>query len=262
VPGVPARRRTPDARLTTPEPRPCLTPAAVTAALADLVLPRACAGCRAPGPELCAACRLALSGPPRPRPRAGVDVPVWSSATYEGPVRAAVVAYKDDGRRGLARPFGRVLARTVEAAVPTGPVVLVPAPSRAATVRRRGDDVVRRAARLAARELRRRGRAVSVRPVLRLARRVTDQSGLSERERAGNLAEAHRTRPGAARALTGGAVVLVDDVVTTGATLAEASRALAAVGQPPTAAVTVAATVLRRGDVRPPPALPVTARAD
>jgi len=64
-------------------------------------------------------------------------------------------------------------------------------------------------------------------PVLRVRRRVADQSGLGATERRANVAGALGLRPGAAARL-GGPVILVDDIVTTGSTLAEAARALRA----------------------------------
>jgi hypoxanthine phosphoribosyltransferase len=65
--------------------------------------------------------------------------------------------------------------------------------------------------------------------VLRQRRAVADQSGLNSRQRLDNLAGALAVAPGGARLLSGGPVVLVDDVMTTGASLAEAARAVRAV---------------------------------
>ncbi|MEU3449624.1 hypothetical protein AB0H29_20775 [Streptomyces thermolilacinus] len=82
----------------------------------------------------------------------------------------------------------------------------------------------------AARELRRGGAAVRVAPVLRQRRAVADQAGLDARQRQENMAGALEVLPGGARLLEGGRVVLVDDLMTTGASLAEAARALYAAG--------------------------------
>lgn len=106
------------------------------------------------------------------------------------------------------------------------PLVLVPVPSARRAVRARGHDAVRRVAVAAARELRRGGTAARVAPVLRQRRKVADQAGLDARQRHENLAGALEVVPGGMRLLEGACVVLVDDLMTTGASLTEAARAL------------------------------------
>jgi predicted amidophosphoribosyltransferase len=221
------------------------------AGLVDLALPAVCVGCAAPGAVLCAACSGPLAGPARaalpvPAP-AGLPVP-WAVAAYDGVVRATVVAHKESGRRTLARPLGAALARSVVAAAGATdgrPLVLVPAPSRRSAVRERGDDPTLRIARRAASVLRADGRDVRVLPVLRLRRGVVDQSGLTAAQRAANLSGAMWLPPRLGGLVTGRSVVVVDDVVTTGATLADAARALVEGGAKVPAAAVVAATPRR-----------------
>ncbi|MDQ2755299.1 MAG: ComF family protein, partial [Actinomycetota bacterium] len=81
---------------------------------------------------------------------------------------------------------------------------------------------------------------------LRAVRVLADQSGLDRAGRAANLLGAYAVRPRLGAGLRGREVVLVDDILTTGATLAEAARALRAHGCEPRAAAVVAATTLRR----------------
>lgn len=202
--------------------------------ITGLVLPVACGGCGSPRTQLCEECGRALYGtwPCRVRPvpePAGLPV-VHAAAPYEDAVRAVLLAHKERGVLGLAGPLGRALAGAVEAAVPpgtgVGPLLLVPVPSTRRAVGARGHDASRRIALAAAGELRRSGRSARVLPVLRQRRAVADQSALGARQRAANLAGALDVANGGARLLEGGRVVLVDDLMTTGASLVEAARAL------------------------------------
>ena len=110
-----------------------------------------------------------------------------------------------------------------------GAVLLVPVPSSRRAVRARGHDPARRIALAAAGELRRTGTPARVLAVLRQRRAVADQSGLNSRQRLDNLAGALEVAAGGERLLAGGGrIVLVDDLMTTGASLTEAARAVRA----------------------------------
>ncbi|MEW2417808.1 ComF family protein [Streptomyces sp. NPDC046866] len=223
--------------------------------LAGLVLPADCAGCGAARVVLCAGCARALdgsrAGPVRPSPCPPGLPPVHAAAVYEGAVRAAVLAHKERGALALAGPLGGAVAAAVRAggcgsaAGPAAGLLLVPVPSARRQVRARGHDPVRRIALAAAGRLRRAGVPVRVAPVIRQVRSVADQAGLAARERRANLDGALGVRPGAQRLAAGVRIVLVDDVATTGATLAEAARALGAGGLGPVAGAAVVAAPAR-----------------
>ncbi|MEU8778869.1 phosphoribosyltransferase family protein [Streptomyces sp. NPDC048606] len=233
--------------------------------------PRLCARCRA-------ALGGARAGRVRPAVRrAGpVGLPaVYAGAPYEGVVRTVLLAHKERGALPLAGPLGRALAAAVLCAggaadraggdragddragddraggdrVAGGGVrrdagrelVLVPVPSARRTVRARGHDPARRIALAASARLRAAGVPARVVPLLEPCRPVEDQAGLGAARRFENLAGALRVRPGGLRAAAGARILLVDDLITTGATLAEAARALRAAGAAPEAAAVVAA---------------------
>ncbi|MEV6398345.1 ComF family protein [Streptomyces sp. NPDC051907] len=207
--------------------------------ITGLVLPVACGGCGTPRTPLCEECADALHGTAARRARPVPEPPglpaVYAAAPYEDAVRAVLLAHKERGVLGLARPLGSALAGAVRATVlragperGEGPLLLVPVPSARRAVRARGHDAARRIALAAAGELRRTGTEARALPVLRQRRAVADQSGLSARLRVANLAGALEVRAGAERLLEGGRAVLVDDLMTTGASLVEAARALRA----------------------------------
>ena len=221
----------------------------------DLVLPRSCV-CGAPvGPAaapLCPACRPAFIGPAellRPHPAPPGLPECAAGGWYEGPRRRAVIGYKERGRRELAALLAPSLARAVLllAAVREclrtrrGRVVLVPVPLTAAAWRARGFDHVA----LLTRHViggAPRSAGWSWAPLLEHVRRVGDQAGLTARGRRSNRAFSLQARAGTAGrvACLGATVVLVDDVMTTGATLAEAARALRAAGLQPSGCAVVA----------------------
>jgi predicted amidophosphoribosyltransferase len=248
----------------------------VPRALADLVLPQDCAGCAVPGAVLCPACRSRLARPRLAEPRRHPPgfPPTVAAGAYTGPVRPAVLAFKEHGRAELAGPLGAALALAVVvvlagAGAPgpvrrpdRSPVVLVPVPSSAAALRSRGRDHVRELATVAVAELRAAGVTACTVPVLGRSGRTRDSAGLDAVQRRANLAGRFRALPRYAQLPAGTRLVLVDDVVTSGATLTEAARALAhPPGTPggkrdtPVLAAVVAATPRRvaRPGSRPPP---------
>jgi ComF family protein len=207
-------------------------------AAADLFLGAVCPGCGRPSRSLCAAC-LALIAP-RPAIIRTRPVRVAASGEHDGVLRESIVAWKEEGRDGLLRPLAHLLAASVVEVVggSSQPIVLVPVPTTWRSRLARGADVVDQLARAASHLLRDTGIDVTVHQPLRVARRTADQSGLGARARARNLAGAFALRSTAG--LPRRDIVVVDDIVTTGATLHEATRALRLGGHAPMAAATVA----------------------
>jgi predicted amidophosphoribosyltransferase len=227
--------------------------------LVRLVLPVSCAGCGRLDEPLCPACRSALprEGWPVPDLAEHGAPPTWAGGDYAGALQRVVLAFKDDGRHDVAPVLGRCLGRSCHSALkdlrpfdegPGAAVLLVPAPSSRAAVRRRGADLTAGLAADAAAWLRRRGHAVAVARVLVQRRRVRDQAGLSADARHENLAGALAVRRPSA--VANRRVLLVDDVVTTGATLAAAARELNGSGAVVLGAVTIAATPKLSGFAR------------
>jgi ComF family protein len=209
-------------------------------AILDLLYPPRCAACREPlgscaEEPFCPVCREAVdeAGPgcavcalPGPLPVCGAclaDPPAFAAvlagALLGGPVADAVHALKYRDRPALARPLGRWLAS--RAALPPGAAVASVPLARGRRVARGYDQAA-----LLADHLARCAGLPRLRGVLRRTRETPPQVGRTRAERAGNVAGAFAAGPAAA----GREVVLVDDVVTTGATADACARALRAAG--------------------------------
>src|SRR5436309_2731443 len=104
--------------------------------LLDLIVPACCAGCTTPGEVLCLRCRRGMACL-RPVERTK-GPPMYALAHYDGPARRAVIAYKERGRRELARHFGSLLAEALDRLPECAGGTVVPAPSRPAAARQRG----------------------------------------------------------------------------------------------------------------------------
>lgn len=204
---------------------------AFLAFLIDLLLPVRCVGCGLRGLGCCVRCAAAFDGPfPVSRPVLANGPPAYALADYRGAARAAVIGYKERGRRDLAGVLGRVMAAVLPwlpgaTPDPDGTWWLVPAPSRAVAARRRGGWHLARLAREVAGALALGGRSAVVAPALRVAPQASDSVGLGAAARVANLAGRVRWWPAGAPP-PGTPVVLLDDVLASGATAAACVREL------------------------------------
>jgi ComF family protein len=182
----------------------------------DLLLAPRCTGCDTPGAWLCLSCREACEPERRGR--------VHAAGTYGGPLRRAIHRFKYEGERALAAELGALVAARVAHDLARGRVldVVVPVVTHVIRARERGYD---HAALLAAEVAARAG--LPLRAPLRRIRASKAQVDLDRAARATNVRGAFVAEAGALRGLR---VALVDDVVTTGATVAAASGAIHAAG--------------------------------
>jgi ComF family protein len=184
-----------------------------------------CAGCGSADRSLCEHCQLELE--PEVTPRTLPDgSTVYTALRYEGVVRRTLLALKESGRTDVAKPLGVALSAAMGRAA-LSPAALARAaepgveylsvPTSRAAWRRRGYDPVSLLCKRAGFDSAR---------VLKSSRATASQKTLGSEERALNLHESRRSRV----PLRGRSFILVDDVVTTGATLTEAARAVRAAG--------------------------------
>jgi predicted amidophosphoribosyltransferase len=214
---------------------------ATTQAL-DTALPAACVGCRREGPPLCERCASALDG--RLEAPAGVpiglpgDLPApllqldWC-APFSGTVRSALHAIKYGGEQRLAEPLGAAVARRW-GRIGVGADIVTHIPVHAGRARTRGYDQAELIARVAARHL-----GLPYATLLTRERATIAQFDLDRGDRAANVAGAFVAVPGRGPGPVGRWVLLVDDVVTTGATLTACAEALEHAGALGTSAITV-----------------------
>jgi ComF family protein len=218
--------------------------------LLDTLFPPACAGCGARGTLLCARCIASIERPAMGI-CAGCHQPLTTNADgtfgglctlcqargdhaldglrvaarYAGAVRAAIWALKYRGERRMAGPLGELLAHS-GSQLGQRNTLLVPVPLHPNRRRQRGYNQAELLARQCGSVLRLPLRA----DLLARVRATPPQVGLSAAERRTNVAGAFAATSGAASALAGRSILLIDDVCTSGATLAAAAVALRAAG--------------------------------
>lgn len=203
--------------------------------LAELVLPRHCAGCGAPGHLLCPTCKRDLAAPPqRAFPPTSPHVPVFALGPYDGAHRRVIIAMKERNNLAVRTYVGAVVESALDFLEARGEIpygcALVPAPTRASSARARGGDPVKACCVATSR---------NVAPVLHLDSHAADQSELDATARRANLAKAVRLT--ALPPFLGPATpcIVVDDVVTTGATLQASVEKLLAHGVNVAACLTI-----------------------
>lgn len=193
------------------------------ARILDMLFPPRCASCKRPGALLCGACQAQLvryPGTMRRLPPALDAVEI--GFVFGGPLRAAVHQLKYAGARRMAQPLGALMAATVTGHIQAWPVdALVPIPLHPQRLAERGYNQAAELAVVIAQSL-----GVPVADHLVRTRATTQQASLHARERAANVAGAFQWVGGTVPAR----VALIDDVLTTGATMNACAEALRAGG--------------------------------
>ena len=228
----------------------CAVASAVASSALDLLAPRACAGCDRPDFLLCSSCRSLLFRPllvPAPAYALGLAL---ACAPYRGPVRRIILAWKDHDNRPLDGPLGQVMAelapvlsRLIDPLLRSKPakaILVVPAPSSAASLRRRGRVHLQPILLSLVQALQRQGLDARAEPALimdSVRTKSVQAGGRRNRSRrlAGRITVADSSR------LVGHPVLVVDDIITTGSTIRQCARALETAGALPLAALALAA---------------------
>jgi ComF family protein len=204
----------------------------ITAGL-DLLFPPLCVNCERVGSFLCSRCLSGVKQPPE-RTVTGFDG-IAVRATFEGPIRAAIHALKYEGQTRLAGPLGMLMNENLERA--DWPVdVVVAVPLHESRLRARGYNQ----AALLANHVAWMHHWTFAPSALRRIRETASQVDLSAQERRANVEAAFAAEP---TVFHGKRVLVIDDVLTTGATLSACADALRAAGATHIYGATVAGAV-------------------
>lgn len=212
----------------------------------DLIYPNRCPGCHKPAVSICESCKIFWEKPPisiKLNKNSVSVLSVFSVAQYRNEVRAVLLAYKEDGEREAGKVLTEALLQARRGIINHSVCTFVPIPSNPKSVRRRGRDFMLDLCNQVAIQS-----GDKVLSIMKVKRDVQDQSKLNERERSQNLVGAFDCTPKNLKLLVKFPIILVDDLLTTGATLREAQRALRQRGVIPIGAITAAHTALFRGN--------------
>lgn len=207
----------------------------------DLVYPKKCPGCHLPSLEICESCKSFWQSPAVTIILKQSKVSVLSVAKYRNEVRSILLAYKENGEREAGNVLSEALLKARLEIGSNLICTLVPIPSNPKSIRRRGRDFMMDLCTQVAIK-----NGDNVLPILKVNRDVEDQSKLDEKQRSQNLIGAFDCDSKNLHLIRSTHLVLVDDLLTTGATLREAVRALGQRGLMPIGAITAAHTGLSR----------------
>lgn len=209
------------------------TSAGLARLMLDVVMPRGCAGCGIADEVLCDRCLAWFSAVDRPVSSVvSASGAVWCAGWYRGPVRRAVLAWKDHRDEEVGRDLGALIGALASRAAPGMPpqVLVVPLPSSRPSLMRRGRWQTLELAWAVTDGLRAAGTDADVAPMLRMGRARKSVGAGHARDRAARLEGRLRVvgqHGGGRHGRQRGRVVLVDDIVTTGATMSRCSSILA-----------------------------------
>ncbi|MEO6350835.1 MAG: ComF family protein [Candidatus Limnocylindrales bacterium] len=197
--------------------------------LLDVLLPPTCPGCGREGEQICPRCRKQMERRLDEPPGLPIGMPAHIPAgivqlewccSFNGAARASVHALKYDGEQRLVPPLARLMAERWRCAA-IGGEMLVPVPVHSERRKQRGFDQAELLAHGIGDVLH-----MPVRSALRRTGRTAAQHQLGRRARHSNVGGAFAVPADAQAAVRNKWIVLIDDVVTTGATLAGCARAL------------------------------------
>ena len=208
--------------------------------LLDLLFPPQCAFCGTLTEKtdcgVCPACRSELPWTENLKRKADFTVGISAPLYYEGTVRQAMLRYKFSGAPARGEVYGRLIAERLRKEERTGFDVVAWAPLSRKRLRSRGYDQARLLAEAAAKEL-----ELSAEPLLRKVRHTPPQSGITTPEaRRANVSGAYEAL--SPQRTEGKRILLIDDIITTGATVSECARVLLLTGAESVYAAALAVT--------------------
>lgn len=205
-----------------------------------LLFPTRCYGCRELGYSICSQCRQQWN--PHLYQSCITNLAIYSAIPYSPVAKNILLAAKEQNVKSADQLVRNAVKVSIHELFRRHPsCALVPIPSRASANRRRGRDFINEIAISVAKDF-----GVAVLPLLEHQRNIRDQSKLSISNRRQNLAMALSIKPQFRGNYSGENVVILDDLVTTGATIGEARRALTQGGFKVRGAATACVALRRR----------------
>ena len=201
--------------------------------LTEIVFPSRCFGCRALGPNICSLCRIQWN--PHLYRSTLDSLTIYSAIFYSPVAKRIILSAKENGIKAADDLILNALTHSLQLLLRDFEVgILIPIPSRRSSNRKRGRDFLSEITRSIARS-----ESLEYIDLLTHSRKIKDQSGLNSHERSENIYQAMEiNRNKLPRLGVETDVILVDDLLTTGATLLEARRALEVRGIRVIAAIT------------------------